>query len=458
MTPPPPPPLPPGTVLGDRFVIRRRLGAGGFGTVYLADQKVFDLTLRQVALKLFHQDLVNESNAREQLNEAAVLMRFQEEAGHQLVRSHLTTVLDAGFLPGPDQPGNAGKPEKHAFVAMEYVPGYRLPSGQTARTLQDMIKAFRPVPVDMALTWMTQILRAVAWMHRLQPPVLHCDLKPDNILPDGPNTLKVADFGLSQLAFGAIGLRGGAGALSCQAPETLEGVEPTPASDVYSLGLLMHEILAGESPLARVGLAEIANGDQDGHRHRQFEAREAGIAPLAEAVNPDLARHPLLTEIVGKCLRFHAPERYASAVTLLRDIEAYTAGQGRPTVSPRPLTDPAADSAADGGRLERLIAEAEALDRAGKTAAALDRAEAALAQFPRAVAAHACLARLHVSAARWEEAVRLCGIGGKLAGISGPEKALLYELSADAYDAGGQPPMATVMRDRAAAARKRGSR
>jgi serine/threonine protein kinase len=434
--------LPPGTILDGRFVVRRRLGAGGFGTVYLADQRVFDLTLRQVALKLFHQDLVTEANAREHLNDAVVLMRFREEADYREAGRHLITVLDAGFL--RDSPGQA-------FVAMEYVPGYGLPGGGTARTLQDMIKAFRPVPVDLALRWMTQILRAVAWMHTLEPPVLHCDLKADNVIPDGPDALKVADFGLAQLAFGAIGLHGGAGAITCQAPETLAGVAPTPASDVYSLGLLLHEMLAGESPLATVGLAETAAGNSAGYLSRQLKARQAGIAPLTTAANPDLARHPLLTEIVGKCLRFRATQRYANAAMLLRDIEAYTSGKGGLTVSVPLVTGP--DAAPE---LERLISEANALCRQGRTAEGLDRAKEALTRYPDAVAAYACLARMHLAPDRWKTALELCGTALALDTLSPADRAVLYELSADAYESGGKPTLAAKMRDRAATARKAG--
>jgi serine/threonine protein kinase len=437
---PPPSALPPGTVLDGRFVVRRRLGAGGFGTVYLADQRVFDLTLRQVALKLFHRDLITETNAREHLNDAVVLMRFQEETHHREASRHLITVLDAGFL--RDSPGQA-------FVAMEYVPGYQLPGSGTARTLQDMITAFRPVPVHMALGWMTQILRAVAWMHTLEPPVLHCDLKADNVIPDRLGTLKVADFGLAQLAFGAIGLHGGAGAIICQAPETLAGVEPTPASDVYSLGLLLHEMLAGESPLAMAGLAETAAGDSDGYLSLQLEARQAGIAPLTVAANPDLTRHPLVIEIVGKCLRFRATQRYANAAMLLRDIEAYTSGKGDPAVFAPVVAGP--DVAPE---LERLIAEADALRRQGRTAEGLDRAKAALARYPEAVAAYACLARMRLTAHHWKTAVELCGTALALDSLSKADRAMLYELSAGAYDAGGMSALAVKMRDRAAAARK----
>src|SRR5579859_2012423 len=114
--------LSPGTVLDGRFVIRRRLGSGNFGAVYLADQQVFDLTLRPVALKLFRSDMVTEVNAREQLNEAVILTRLQQESHHPEVAGHLVTVLDAGLL---------RVPEPRVFVAMEYVTGYPIAGGDS---------------------------------------------------------------------------------------------------------------------------------------------------------------------------------------------------------------------------------------------------------------------------------------------------------------------------------------
>ncbi|MDA3627092.1 serine/threonine-protein kinase [Saccharopolyspora sp. WRP15-2] len=430
-----------GTVLDDRFVIRRLLGSGGFGTVYLADQKVFDLTLRQVALKLFHRDLVTGDNASEQLNDAAVVMRLQEEQSYPEATRHLITVLDAGILQGEGA---------RAYIAMEYVTGHRMPGGATARTLADLSQAYRPVPVALALRWITQVLRAVAWMHTLDPPVLHCDLKADNVLADGPDRLKVADFGLAQVAFGSIGLWGGVGAITCQAPEVLAGVEPTPASDVYSLGLMLHEILAGRHPLTDVGMAELAADDSDGHRRRQLEARHAGIPRLTPDDNPDLVDHPLVGELVGRCLRFRATDRYPNAEVLLREIEAYTSGGA---------LVPAAVEAPDGSEdLERLLAEVESFDGQHNPEKAFERAETALARFPEAVAAHLCIAKLRLKSGVWAEALKHCATGLRLPALTPAESAALLEVSAEAYDAGGNPSLAGKMRERARAARRGGRR
>lgn len=431
-----------GTVLDDRFVIRRRLGSGGFGTVYLADQKVFDLTLRQVALKLFHPDLVTGHNAREQLNDAAIVMRLQEEQSYPEATRHLITVLDAGILQSA---------ESRAYVAMEFVNGHQLPGGGTARTLADLSEAYRPVPVALALRWMTQVLRAVGWMHTLDPPVLHCDLKADNILADGPDRLKVADFGLAQVAFGSVGLWGGVGAVTCQSPEMLADVEPTPASDVYSLGLMLYQILSGHHPLADVGLNELAAENSAGYRRRQLAARRAGIPALTKDDNPDLVDHPLVSELVCRCLQFRATDRYANAAMLLREIEAYTSGGGVPVPAAVEVPDESKD-------LERLLSEAEAFVRQSNPAKAFERAETALARFPTAVAAHLCLARLSLRSGEWAKALQHCAAGLALSAISPAESAELLEVSAEAYETGGNPSLAAKMRKRARDARGGGRR
>ena len=437
---------PPGTVLDDRFAIRRRLGSGNFGAVYLADQQVFDLTLRSVALKLFHREMVTEENAREQLNDAVILMRLQQESSHPEVARHLVTVLDAGFL---------RTPAPQAFVSMEYVPGYPIAGGGMVHTLHGLIRAFRPVPVDLALRWMTQILHALAWMHTLDPPVLHCDLKADNILPDGKDTLKVADFGLAQLAFGAVGTLAAAGAVTCQSPETLSGILPTPASDVYSLGLLLYEMLAGRNPLAEVGLEATAADDHGAYLRQQIEARRAGLPPLVEAKHPELADHPLLSEIVSRCLRFRATERYDNAAMLLKEIEAYAAGRGV-ALPPRPSVDAASETTpAATANLERLLSDAEALRRQGRLAEGQKRAEEALTRFPDSADPYRWLAQAHLAAGNWEETLSLCAAALKL---PRSDQAELIELSAAAYDEGRQPQMAARMRGRAATIRRGTSR
>jgi len=428
-----------GEVLDHRFLVRRRLGAGNFGSVHLAEQRVFDLALRPVALKLLHGEMVTETNAAEVLNDAVRLIQLQQEPEHSVVSRYLVTVYDAGFL--RDRQGQA-------FVAMEYVEGYRTPSGGTIRTLEGLIRAYRPVPVALALGWMIQILRPLAWMHALPRAVLHCDLKPDNILVSGRDTLKVADFGLAQLAFGLVGSSNAGGALTCQAPETLAGIYPTTAADVYSLGLILYEMLAGCNPLAEAGLEALAAGRPDEYRQLQIQARLEGLPPLAAAPHPELVHEPLLLEIVDRCLRFKASERYDSAAGLLQALERY-ARDGEAVVIPgQAESEPEAPAAPS---LERLLGEAQSLLRLGRPEEARARWAEARSRFPGSGRPQAALARLLLSAGDWQEALRTCAEGLSSDGRE-PE---LFEVMAEARDAGGQHEAAAALRRQGAGLRYR---
>jgi serine/threonine protein kinase len=422
-----------GQTLDRRFYLQKWLGVGNFGAVYLAEQRVFDLALRPVALKLLHGEMVTEINAAQVLNDAVRLIQLQGEPAHAEVARYLTTVFDAGFL--RDDPGQA-------FVAMEYVAGYPTPSGGSIRTLQGLIRAYRPVPVVLALRWMIQILRPLAWMHTLPRPVLHCDLKPDNILVCGRDLLKVADFGLAQLAFGLVGSSNAAGALTCQAPETLLGLHPTPAADVYSLGLILYELLAGSNPLLEVGREPLAAGRPEEFRQMQVQARQSGLPPLADAPHPELKNEPLLLEIVDRCLRFKAGERYDNAAALLQALERYAAGDGALVIPPSPESreeKPAAPS------LDRLLGEAQALVRQGRREEARARCQEARSRFPRSARPYALLGRMLVDEGRWKEALRVCAEGVAADGAD-PEP---LEVMALAREAGGQREAAESLRQAA---------
>lgn len=437
-----------GQTLDGRFFIQRRLGAGNFGAVYLAEQRVFDVRLRPVALKLFRGEMVTQENAAEVLNDAIVLMQLQQEPVHAEAARHLVAVFDAGFL--HERPGQA-------FILMEYVDGYHTPAGGTIRTLQGMIRAFRPVPVDLALQWMLQILKPLAWMHTLPRPVLHCDLKPDNILVYGKDTLKVADFGLAQLAFGIFGSSGAGGALTYVAPETLAGMYPTAAADVYSLGLILYEILAGENPLGKVGLEALAANANERFRELQLKARAEGLAPLTDYEHPDrplgerLADHPLLLEIVDRCLRFKASQRYDNAAALLRAIEECAAGRGvviLPSEEEKEEEIPVTPS------LVRLLVEAQVLLRQGRKVEARARCEQARRQFPQSGKPYRWLAGILLTENKWQEALQVCAEGR---GVD-PDEPELCDTAANAYDMGGLPHVATQMRKTAMRLREKSKR
>lgn len=426
-----------GKLLDGRFFVQRQLGAGAFGAVYLAEQRVFNVRLRQVALKLFHGTAITPENAAEVLKDALMLIQLQQEPAQAEITRGLITVYDAGFL--HDRPGQA-------FVAMEYVDGYRAPDGSVLRTLQDLIAYYRPVPVDLALRWMEQILRPLAWMHTLPRPVLHCDLKPDNILASGQDALKIADFGLAQLVFGGAGSSHMVGALAYQAPETLLGMYPTAAADVYAMGLILYEILTGENPFTGFDRGE--GNPQEVH----VRARQEGVPSLLDCDHPEMKDHPLLAEIVARCLRFKASERYDNAQGLLADIAKYARGAGV-TVMPH-TAEPARAETPETPDLDRLLAEAQALLAQRRFEAARERCERARALYPRAGRPYRWLAEIHLAQGQWQDAVRVCSEGRRL----DPAEPELLDALAQAYTLGRQPAVAAAMARNAADLRQKARR
>ena len=117
-------PLPPGTVLNDRFEIKKFLGAGGFGEVYWAKQLVFRHALRDVALKLFKSDKVNAQNVHEVFGDAITLIGLQEASPSTEVAGHLIQVYDIGILEAPWH---------RAFLSMKY-PLFPLPTVSIPKT------------------------------------------------------------------------------------------------------------------------------------------------------------------------------------------------------------------------------------------------------------------------------------------------------------------------------------
>lgn len=413
-----------GQLLGGRFFVQRTLGSGSFGTVYLAEQRIFERRLRSVALKLFNEQMVTADNAGDVLNDAIVLMRMQEDAAYPEVAAHLVTMLDAGFV---------GEAPGQAFMAMEYVEGYRPPDGGHIRTLDGLIRAFHPVPVDLALRWMRQILRPVAWMHSRKPRILHCDLKPENILAHGQDMLKVADFGLAQLATGVIGSKAAGGTLVYQPPETLSGAEPTPASDVYALGLILYEMLAGENPFDAVQLQAVAEGGRSQEISRHLRARQERVPSLLDVDHPELAEHRVLVDIVDRCLRYQGSDRYEDAGALLLDLDNHQAS-------------PAQGAGANGHGLARTHREVHLLIADGRLDQAWARCEAAAERYPDSARPFAWMAEVRLADGLAEQALELCAKGTEI-DRGEPE---IWEATARAYDAQGLAEIAASVRRRAA--------
>ena len=245
-----------GQTLDGKYRIEQRLSAGGMGAVYRARHLLMD---RPVALKVLHQRLVADEAAR---------IRFQREARAAVLLQHQNAVSVTDF--GETADG-------YVYLVMELLEG---------PTLREILVKEAPIETARAISIMLQASAAVAAAH--EAGIIHRDLKPSNILvtqsPDVPAVVKVLDFGVAKLAAdtidddeGAITLRQ-AGALigtpRYMAPEQYNGHDLTPAADVYSLGVILYEMLTGMAPFTGSTTAEIAakHASDPPHPPRQIVA------------------------------------------------------------------------------------------------------------------------------------------------------------------------------------------
>lgn len=279
--------LAPGTRLG-AYEIVRELGRGGMGVVYLArDTKLG----RQVALKVLPEHLRHDEPWR---------ARLRREARAAAAVSH----------PGLAQVYSLeDDPAGLSFVVSEYVEG---------RTLRDEIGA-GPVPMGRAIDTVRQVASALAAAHARG--VVHRDLKPENVMRAADGTIKVLDFGLAHIEHEGHEprltrtgtLMGTPGYIS---PEQLRGEDGGPAADIYSVGLLLHELLTG--------------------RHAFAGSKNTGTALMARVLagspNPlplDLIRDcPALEEAVHRCLAREPDQRFPSMASLADTLERITHDRG----------------------------------------------------------------------------------------------------------------------------------
>jgi formylglycine-generating enzyme required for sulfatase activity/predicted Ser/Thr protein kinase len=204
-----------------KYRIVKELGRGSFGAVYLAEDT--SLNDRPVALKVLYPQLVVDPET---------VGLFRQEAGTMahLDHPHIVTVYEAGDVDG------------RRFIAMRYVPG---------RTLAQVLKEEGPQPLERVAGWLEQVASALDYAH--ERGILHRDVKPGNILLDRDDRAVVTDFGLAK----AVSASGGSassqdreilsGTARYMAPEQAKG-KPVVQSDVYSLGVVLYELLTGQVP------------------------------------------------------------------------------------------------------------------------------------------------------------------------------------------------------------------
>ncbi|PZR67115.1 MAG: hypothetical protein DLM63_07370 [Solirubrobacterales bacterium] len=299
----------------DRYELERRLGVGGMSTVQLG----FDTRLeRHVAVKLLAEHLAEDP---------AFVARFQREAvaAGRLVHPNVVQVYDSGVDPATGQ----------YFIVMEYVPGQ-----SCAQLLRDQ----GSLDVEETLDIVGQACAGLDYAHR--HGVVHRDVKPGNLLRSDEGTVKLADFGIARATDQSSITQIGSvlGTAAYLAPEQARGEEAGLEADLYSLGVVSYQMLAGRLPYEANSLTELALRQQQ------------GPPPPLDAINPDVP--PPLAIAVTRALAAEPAARYASAIAMRAAMRAAAQGIEPPALAYDPYP-------ADGDATEAIGAATSATQALG---------------------------------------------------------------------------------------------
>ena len=262
-----------GRTLDEKYCVEERLGAGGMGAVYRARHLLMD---RPVAIKVLHQRLIEDEAAR---------IRFQIEARAAVLLRHSNAVSVTDF-------GQTS--EGCVYIVMELLEG---------RTLREILSREAPIETARAISLMLQTSDAVAAAH--EAGIIHRDLKPSNILvtqsAEQPTVVKVLDFGIAKLASynfddedasTLVQSSSVIGTPRYMSPDQHNGSELTPAADVYSLGVILYEMLTGMAPFTGTTRAEIAQKHANDQPHSPREILASSPEDVERIVLQALEKRP----------------------------------------------------------------------------------------------------------------------------------------------------------------------
>lgn len=283
-------------LLNDRYQLLEALGKGGMAFVYRARDLMLD---RYVGVKILREDYTRDPAFQDRF-------RLEAKAAANLSHPNIVTVHDFGL--------DAGK----LFIVMEYVPGTDL------KTLIQQRGRFTP---EEALPLIIQACAGIGYAHRTG--LVHCDVKPQNMLVTPDQRLKVADFGIARAL---ASIRPGEqsdvvwGSPQYFSPEQASGVAPSPSSDVYSLGVVLYEMLTGALPFNATTATELARLHLD------------VLPPLLTETLPDVS--PALEKILLKVLSKEPSARYRTADQLGRVLLNFGNARSAPALALKPEAAP----------------------------------------------------------------------------------------------------------------------
>src|SRR5258706_15406681 len=268
------------TLFDGRYRILRKRGRGGMANVCLAEDEVLG---RRVAIKILNDRYANDDQFVE---------RFRREAKHAAALEHpnIVSIYDRGEAEGT------------YYIAMEYLDG---------RSLKELIVQRGPAPVTVSVEYARQILSALRFAHR--HGIVHRDIKPHNVLVDAEGRVKVTDFGIARAGASQMTEAGSiVGTAQYLSPEQARGTTVDQRSDLYSLGIVLYELLTGTLPF---------NGDTP---------VEIAMKHLSQTPAPPSQLRPELPHdvdlVLTRALAKDPDDRYQSAEEMDADLERLARG------------------------------------------------------------------------------------------------------------------------------------
>jgi serine/threonine-protein kinase len=265
-----------------RYRVVRKLGSGGMADVYLAEDEELG---RRVAIKI-----LNERHA----NDEQFVERFRREAKNAAGLSHpnIVSIYDRGEAEGT------------YYIAMEYLDG---------RSLKELVTARGPLPIGDAIAFTREVLSALRFAHR--KGVVHRDIKPHNVMADADGRLKVTDFGIARAGASQMTEAGSIiGTAQYLSPEQARGAAVDQRSDLYSVGIVLYELLTGTVPFNGETPVEIAM------RHLSDTPQPPSIK------RPEIP--PDLDMIVLRALAKNPDDRFQTAAEMDAELERVAQGAG----------------------------------------------------------------------------------------------------------------------------------
>jgi serine/threonine-protein kinase len=270
-----------GTLFDGRYQVERRLGSGGMATVYCAEDQSLG---RRVAIKI-----LNDRHAHDE----QFIERFRREAKHAASLSHpnIVSIYDRGEAQGT------------YYIAMEFLDG---------RSLKELIVSRGPAPIPVAIDYARQTLAALRFAHR--NGIVHRDIKPHNVLVDSEGRIKVTDFGIARAGAASQMTEVGSivGTAQYLSPEQARGTAVDQRSDIYSLGIVLYELLTGTVPFTGDTPVEIAM------KHI------SETPPVPSAKRAEVPHD--LDLVVTRALAKDPADRYQSAEEMDLDLERVSRG------------------------------------------------------------------------------------------------------------------------------------